>query len=56
MSQREPKRLPFSSLDEMIDQNYTIQGAKPYISNDLGIISSTNTYQVLKKLLTPSLP
>ena len=56
MSQREPKRLPFSSLDEMIDQNYTIPGAKPYISNDLGIISNTNTYQALKKLLTPSLP
>ena len=56
MSQREPKRLPFSSLDEMIDQNYTIQGANPYISNDLGIISNTNTYQALKKLLTPSLP
>ena len=56
MSQREPKRLPFSSLDEMIDQNYTIPGAKPYISNDLGIISNTNTYQALKKLFTPSLP
>lgn len=56
MAQRKPERLPFSSLDEMIDQDFKIQGAKPYISNDFGIINSIDTFPALMQLLTPSLP
>lgn len=56
MSQIEPKRLPFSSLDEMIDAQFTIQGAKPYISQELGIVCGAYPMSLIQRMVKRAIP
>ena len=44
MAYSEFKRLPFSSLDEMIQSDFSIQGVKPFISKDFGIVTGMGIY------------
>ena len=56
MAQREPKRLPISSLDEMMGSDFEVKGTRPYITSDYGIIYGTNTYEAMRSLFTISQP
>lgn len=56
MSAQEPKRLPFSSLDEMIDTDFQIQGVRPYVSPDFAIVYGSNTYQAMREIFEISVP
>lgn len=57
MSATEPKRLPISSLDEMIASDFSVQDSIAFINRDMSIIQSgAHTYSVLQRLLKPSLP
>lgn len=56
MSKQEPKRLPLSSLDEMIDADFQIHGIRPYISPDYAIVYGSNTYRAMRELFEISVP
>lgn len=56
MSQRELKRLPVSSLNEMIDSGFSFQGVKPYICNDFGIVAGIDTYPSIKEMFRTATP
>ena len=56
MSKQEPKRLPLSSLDEMIDADFKAQGVSPYLSPDFAIVYGSNTYQAMREIFEISVP
>lgn len=56
MSQREPIRLPFSSLEEMIDSSFLLQGVKPHFGQGFAIVHGANTLPAVKSFLQPSVP
>ena len=56
MSKQEPKRLPLSSLEEMIDADFKTQGVSPYLSPDFAIVYGSNTYQAMKNIFDISVP
>lgn len=56
MLQQEPRRLPLSSLDEMLDSDFSIRGVKPYVSSDYAIICGANTYQAVQEIFEVSVP
>lgn len=56
MSQREPKRLPISSIDEMLDSDFKVQGLSPYLTPDFGIVYGINAYGTMRNLFELSRP
>lgn len=56
MSKHEPRRLPLSSLDELNDSDFRIQGVRPYISPDFAIVFGSNTYQAMRGIFEVSVP
>ena len=56
MSKHEPRRLPLSSLDELNDSDFRIQGVRPYISPDFAIVFGSNTYQAMRGIFEISVP
>lgn len=56
MSNQEPKRLPLSSLDEMIDAPSLMQGLKPYISPGFAVVYGSDTYQTMRGMFEISVP
>lgn len=56
MSKHEPRRLPLSSLDELNDSDFMIQGVRPYISPDFAIVFGSNTYQAMRGIFEISVP
>ena len=56
MSKHEPRRLPLSSLDEMNDADFMIQGVRLYISPDFAIVLGSDTYQAMQGIFEISVP
>lgn len=56
MSQQEPKRLPLSSLKEMLDADFTAQGVNPYLSPDFAIVCGSNTSLAMRSIFELSVP
>ena len=56
MSKQEPKRLPLSSLKEMIDADFKTQGVRPYLSPDFAIVYGSNTFQAMRNIFEISVP
>jgi len=56
MSKQEPKRLPLSSLKEMIDADFKTQGVSPYLSPDFAIVCGSNTYLEIRNIFELSVP
>lgn len=56
MSKQEPKRLPLSSLDEMINADFQMHGLRPYISPDFAIVYGSDTHKAMREIFEISVP
>lgn len=56
MSKQEPKRLPLSSLEEMVDTDFSLQGVRPYVTQDFAIVCGANTYKAMREIFEISVP
>ena len=56
MPQRQPQRLPLSSIKEMLDSDFNVPGVTPFISTDFAIVVGANTGEAIHEIFEQSTP